>query len=59
MPDAAGGVTGFCSECERKWPCPTYLWTFDSLNGGPDILQAWEPEHWDPPRDDIADAVPE
>jgi len=24
--DAAGGVSGYCAECEHPWPCPTNRW---------------------------------
>lgn len=39
--DAHGGTSGYCVECGRVWPCPTYAW---SENGDRDpLLDCWDP----------------
>lgn len=25
--DEHGGTSGYCTECERAWPCPTFQWS--------------------------------
>jgi hypothetical protein len=35
----AGMVGDYCIECERRWPCPTYLWA----NGDRDTNRCWDP----------------
>jgi hypothetical protein len=35
---AIGVVSGYCMECERIWPCPTFQWA----NGDRDVNDAWE-----------------
>lgn len=37
---APGGMVGdFCIECDRRWPCPTYL----HANGDRSTLDCWDP----------------
>jgi hypothetical protein len=37
--DAAGGVSGYCCECDQVWPCPTRKWATLSV-GNP--LGPWD-----------------
>ncbi|MER6488769.1 hypothetical protein ABT264_35135 [Streptomyces virginiae] len=37
---AAGGMTsGYCNDCEQRWPCPTYVWATTQR----DPLATWDP----------------
>lgn len=37
---AAGGMTsGYCNDCEQRWPCPTYVWATSDR----DPLATWDP----------------
>lgn len=42
--DGAGGTSGYCSECDQTWPCPTRRWATLSV-GNPDTSA------WDDPND--------
>jgi hypothetical protein len=37
--DQHGGTDGMCSECNRRWPCPTYVWASSPR----DSLACWNP----------------
>lgn len=37
--DAAGGVSGFCGECDQIYPCPTRRWATLSVT---DPFAAWD-----------------
>lgn len=42
---APGGMVGdYCIECERRWPCPTYL----HANGDRNALDCWDPADDEP-----------
>jgi hypothetical protein len=35
-----GIVSGYCIECDRIWPCPTYVWASKDR----DVLATWDPD---------------
>lgn len=52
---APGGMVGdYCIECERRWPCPTYLWA----DGQRDTLDCWEPADDEPQDAPAAQRLP-
>jgi hypothetical protein len=46
-----GIVSGYCSECDHVWPCPTYDWARPDSDRDP-TLSAWDrqDEDADPAR---------
>ncbi|MFF5778131.1 hypothetical protein ACFY7Y_14420 [Streptomyces virginiae] len=36
---AHGMTSGYCNDCEQRWPCPTYVWATTDRN----TLAAWDP----------------
>lgn len=36
---AAGVTSGYCTDCDQVWPCPTYVWA--TTNRSP--LATWDP----------------
>lgn len=47
--DRAGGISGYCPECERVYPCPTLVWATTPRN-------SWDV--WDPADEPDDDPVP-
>lgn len=37
---SGGIVSGYCSECDRVWPCPTFIWSTHNR----DVLDTWDPD---------------
>lgn len=40
--DDHGGTFGDCAECDRPWPCPTYVWATTDRNS---LAAPWNPAH--------------
>jgi hypothetical protein len=38
--DEHGGTSGYCTECNWSWPCPTRAWAVSDRDP---VLDAWDP----------------